>query len=149
MKAMPLTPDPRYPTYRVWTENGHHAPLDYLDKNHHIRSEPALIGDQLQSAIVFFHPCPREFESQYIARYAWGKDYHHTMKDKLFSLSEEFQKSHFKLTEDRVCVDTAPILERSLAEQSGLGWIAKKWLPHQQKTWLFFYDRRMANISTI
>ena len=124
-KAVPLKEDPNYSAYENWIEEGHHKPLDYLARNNEFRKRPSQLGNNLQSAFVFLHPYPREFESKWVARYAWGKDYHHTMKSKLFQLSEFFE-TKFKLKfEQRICVDTAPVLERSLAQQSGLGWVAK------------------------
>lgn len=122
---LPLQVDPNYSTYDTWMSEGHHEPLTYLGKNNNIRKDPKSIGQNLHSAFVFLHPYPKEFESRWVARYAWGKDYHHTMKAKLFQLAELFEQEFGPLKEHRVCVDTAPILERSLAEQSGLGWIAK------------------------
>ena len=124
-KVIPLTNDPNYPVYQNWVDKGFHQPLEYLNRNNQFRENPKLLGEDLNSAFVFIHPYPIEFESKWVARYAWGKDYHSTMKAKLFELAENFQNKFNSLKEHRVCVDTAPILERSLAQQSGLGWIAK------------------------
>jgi epoxyqueuosine reductase len=133
-----LMDEPRFPSYIKWLENGYHGPLDYLGKNLDIREDPKKLGKQLQSAIVFLHPYPSEFSSRHIARYAWGKDYHHTIKAKLFSLAEAFQDQFGPLLEHRVCVDTAPLLERSLAERSGLGWIGKNGCLISRKHGSFF-----------
>jgi epoxyqueuosine reductase len=124
-RFMPLQLDPNYTDYHNWISENHHQPLEYLAKNKHLRENPAKLGENLRSAFIFLHPYPREFESKWIARYAWGKDYHSTLKTKLYQLSESFETEFGLDFEQRVCVDTAPVLERSLAQQAGLGWIAK------------------------
>lgn len=124
-RFMPLQLDPNFTAYQNWITEKHHEPLEYLAKNNHLREDPRKLGDDLNSAFIFLHPYPREFESRWIARYAWGKDYHQTLKTKLYQLSEMFQKEFGLQFEQRICVDTAPVLERSLAKQAGLGWIAK------------------------
>jgi epoxyqueuosine reductase len=133
-----LKEEPRFPAYQTWIEQGHHEPLTYLEKNLDIREQPKLLGERLESAVVFLHPYPSEFSSRHIARYAWGKDYHHTIKSKLFSLAHAFENTFGPLIEHRVCVDTAPLLERSLAERSGLGWIGKNGCLISRKHGSFF-----------
>jgi len=60
-----------------------------------------------------------------ISRYALNKDYHKVLKKKLKTLMNQ-TKSHFGIDFDyRICVDSAPLLERSYAVRSGLGWIGK------------------------
>ena len=133
-----LTPEPRFPTYLQWIEDGHHGPLSYLANNLNIRENPQELGEHLKSAFVFLHPYPSEFSSRHIARYAWGKDYHHIIKSKLCSLAQAYQEKFGPLLEHRVCVDTAPLLERSLAERSGLGWIGKNGCLISRKHGSFF-----------
>lgn len=137
-KHMPLKLDPNYSSFSDWVDQKHHQPLEYLAKNNHLREDPRKLGENLRSAYIFLHPYPKEFESKWIARYAWGKDYHQTLKSKLYQLSESFA-SEFNLSfEQRICVDTAPVLERSLAQQSGLGWIAKNGCLIHRKHGSFF-----------
>jgi len=124
-KPLLLKNDPNFKVYQDWLKKDFHKPLDYMARNQAIRENPKLLGEQLHSAIILLHPYPKEFESKWIARYAWGKDYHTTMKQKIHHLAENFKQEHHLHFEQRICVDTAPILERSLAQQAGLGWIAK------------------------
>jgi epoxyqueuosine reductase len=123
--VLPLQVDPRFKSYAEWIDQGHHEPLGYLGQNLDKREDPRKLGEHLRSAVVFLHPYPQDFSSRHIARYAWGGDYHHIIRDKLKSLSANFQTSFGKLAEEKPCVDTIPLLERSLAERSGLGWIGK------------------------
>jgi epoxyqueuosine reductase len=58
-----------------------------------------------------------------IAQYAWGEDYHAVMRRGLETLARRI--SEFAEFEWRACVDTAPLLERSIARQAGLGWVGK------------------------
>jgi epoxyqueuosine reductase len=117
--------DPGYQTYQNWIKDGHHHPLEYLARNEQLRKRPQNLEPGLISAFVFLHPYPKEKTSRMIARYAWGKDYHITLKEKLRSLSDHYEETYGPLSSQRICVDTAPILERSLAQRSGLGWIGK------------------------
>ncbi|MEO6201922.1 MAG: tRNA epoxyqueuosine(34) reductase QueG, partial [Nitrospirales bacterium] len=59
-----------------------------------------------------------------IARYAWGKDYHGFMKDRLTQL-ENFLHSHVPDIQTRSYVDTGPIMEKAWAQEAGIGWIGK------------------------
>lgn len=71
-------------------------------------------------------PLSSEFsdhERAWISRYAWGEDYHAILRRKLEELSGKLLV--LGQFEWRACVDTAPLLERSLARQAGLGWIGK------------------------
>ena len=73
----------------------------------------------------------------WISRYAWTGDYHLTMKKRLTALAETLAASTG--CDYKVCVDTAPLLERSLARQAGLGWIGKNTclINQGQGSWFF------------
>ena len=60
-----------------------------------------------------------------ISRYAWGDDYHELIRERLLQLVEFIQQTAEKELKTRVCVDTAPILEREYAQKAGIGWIGK------------------------
>jgi epoxyqueuosine reductase len=120
-----LEKDSNYESYNNWVNNEHHQPLDYLNKNLDKREYPAKLGHNLNSAIVFLHPYPIKWRSKYIAKYASGDDYHYILREKLNGLSQNFSKQWGLLDDEKICVDTIPILERSLAQKSGLGWIGK------------------------
>ncbi len=73
-----------------------------------------------------------------IAKYAWGDDYHHVIKEKLFVLMGEIQNQipNFK---GRAFVDSAPVMERQWAERAGLGWIGKNSLLLRKGVGSFFF----------
>lgn len=137
-KAIPLIDDPNYEAYEEWVIKGHHEPLKYLNKNLDKRKNPANLGKSLKTAIVFLHPYPKSFSSEYIAKYALGKDYHYFIKEKLKNLSSLFQHEIKTLVEEKFCVDSVPILERSLAQRSGLGWVGKNGCLISRKHGSFF-----------
>jgi epoxyqueuosine reductase len=61
----------------------------------------------------------------WISRYAWGADYHDVLRDALTRLIGKIAGEHDQPFDYRICVDTAPLLERSYARQAGLGWIGR------------------------
>jgi epoxyqueuosine reductase len=66
-----------------------------------------------------------EYERAWISRYAWGEDYHLVLRQGLARLEALLRERSNDSFEARICVDTAPLLERSYARQAGLGWIGK------------------------
>ncbi len=75
----------------------------------------------------------------WIARYAWGDDYHNVLGEKLDALVEALRKEFSEPFEARAYVDTGPVVERVAAKYAGLGWLAKNTcLIHEESgSWLF------------
>ena len=73
-----------------------------------------------------------------ISRYAWGRDYHKIMKKNLKNLLKQIQNCDAKI-EGRICVDTAPIMEKSWAEKAGIGWQGKHTniISREMGSWIF------------
>lgn len=93
--------------------------------------DPHHLLPSSRTALVGFFPYARPEaipgaapRSAKVSRYLWGPDYHMVMKGRLGRLLQEAQARMPEL-EGRVCVDTAPILERQLAVRAGLGWQGK------------------------
>ena len=61
----------------------------------------------------------------YVSRYALGRDYHKVLRGALARLAEELSRADIGPFGYRVCVDSAPVLEKALARNAGLGWIGK------------------------
>jgi epoxyqueuosine reductase len=81
-----------------------------------------------------------EPERAWIARYAWGDDYHDVVRRGLERLDAILRERAPEPTyQSRICVDTAPLLERSYARAAGLGWIGKNTclINQQQGSWFF------------
>lgn len=136
--AVELGIEPNFKVYKKWVDNQHHLPLEYLGKNLDKREDPRRLGEHLSTGIAFCHPTPQEFKSRHIARYAWGGDYHHLFRSKLRQLSSQFQAQFGPLLEEKICVDTIPLLERSLCERAGLGWVGKNGCLISRKNGSFF-----------
>ena len=107
---------------------GYHAAMTYLERNHHIRKEPALLLEGTKSIVVTitsYKPADRQPAGKPgIASYAYGLDYHIVLKKRLNDLASLICDHHSGTT-FRVFTDSAPIFERSLAVKAGLGFIGK------------------------
>jgi len=119
-----------------WLDKGNQAEMTYLCNHFEKRCNPLTLVDGAQTVIsVALNYYPSRFipSTEYqIAWYAYGKDYHEIVKNKLLLLLEQLQK-HYPTLAGRAFCDTAPILERYWAWKAGLGWIGKNTLliiPH-------------------
>jgi len=126
-----------------WFSDGFAGPLDYLSQKNILN--PRHVLPEAKTAIVAFFPYARPdaipgsaLGSLKLSRYLWGHDYHKILKSRLFRLLE-FIQSIFPNASGRVCVDTAPIMERKLAVRAGLGWQGKNTLliAGKQGSWGF------------
>jgi len=119
---------------REWLRNGFAGNMTYLMRNVEKREHPRLLFPPAQSIIV----CGLSYNSRsddtehippqsvgQISRYARGADYHQVLKEKLFALLHVMQADYPQPIAAKVCVDTAPLLERACANAAGLGWIGK------------------------
>jgi epoxyqueuosine reductase len=109
-----------------WTEMGYHAEMGYMERNRDLRLDPTLLVPGCRTLIVValnYYPkqvLPRE--GYQIAYYAYGKDYHRVVKDKLHQLLA-YIKTLAPEVEGRAFCDTAPLLERYWAVKAGLGFV--------------------------
>ena len=133
-----ITPAERSQTlqrYRAWLENGYAGEMDYLERHLPLKEDPRRLLAEAKSVISlamnYYTLDPPELLAAdpgrgQISRYAWGDDYHEVIRERLRQLVE-FIRQRFAETEPdcRICVDTAPILEREYAQKARLGWIGK------------------------
>ena len=122
--------------------------MEYLtDHRASIRQDPRQLLPSAKSIIcvgkLYNETNPKSIEcvvpySGWVSRYAWGKDYHDVLRAGMVQLTERLRQAAGPF-ESRICVDTAPILERSYARLSGLGWIGKNTclINQQQGSWFF------------
>jgi epoxyqueuosine reductase len=122
--------------YNQWVEAGYHAEMAYLASTRHVipRSDPTLLFPGLKSILSarFSYPHPESIASPAsssttgrIASYAWIADYHDWIPGFLDEQMGRLATESGQRFQWKVFVDSAPILERSLAQSSGLGWIGK------------------------
>jgi epoxyqueuosine reductase len=136
--------------YQAWVAAGSAGEMRYLtDYRADRRNDPSELLCNVRSIVclaMFYNgPEPRstEFDEPgraWISRYAWGDDYHETLKRRLDSLVQELLE--IEVFDYKICVDTAPLLERSYAREAGLGWIGKNTcLINQGKgSWFFLAE---------
>lgn len=118
--------------YRDWLAKGYDSTLEYMRRNLDKRFNPENLVEGAKSVIVcgvsYKSPISGGYTSEdrtKIASYACNRDYHKSIKKMLQTLLKELQKIYPKL-EGRAFVDTAPLLEKQLAVEAGLGWIGKQ-----------------------
>tara|TARA_R110000824_G_scaffold336_3_gene1860 strand:+ start:15023 stop:16090 length:1068 start_codon:yes stop_codon:yes gene_type:complete len=119
---------------QVWLKNNFHGEMDYMQRHGVMRSHPEqLVPGTLRiiSARMDYLPAnPQSIEVlkdsslAYLSRYALGRDYHKLIRQRLQKLANKIQ-DHCGEFGYRALVDSAPVLERALAEKAGLGWIGK------------------------
>lgn len=119
-------PSDQYVLYRAWLEAGYAGELAYLYKHAEARRDLSQVYAQAQAVVMValnYNPGP-EAPSGGLARYARTADYHLVLRERLKRLGSWLQEQVPEAW-GRVCVDTAPLLERDFARRAGLGWQAK------------------------
>lgn len=128
--------------FEKWLNLGLHAEMHYLAKNTDVRKNPELLVDNAKtviSLILNYKPEELDYKHEfYIAKYARGLDYHHVMKSKMRKLLLEIEK-HYPDIKARVFTDSAPVLERAFARNSGLGFIGKNTCLIQDQRGSYFF----------
>ena len=125
-----------------WLKNGFQGEMTYLENYFDKRLDPRLLVDDAKSVIsLAFNYFPEEVQnsdSYKIAKYAYGQDYHHVLKDKLKLLLNFIQQEIGEVSA-RAFTDSAPIMERAWAQKSGIGWNGKHSLLIQKQEGSFFF----------
>ncbi len=113
-----------------WLAQNYHGEMKWMEREPEKRTSPELLFPGAKSIIVvalnYFTPHEHEENNEKgkISRYAWGDDYHDVVKSKLFELLN-FIKGENSEINAKVCVDTAPIMDKAWAVRAGLGWFGK------------------------
>lgn len=139
-----------------WLAKGFHGAMDYMERHGIKRSRPEiLIPDTIRiiSARLDYLPPDTDIKKVlnnpykgYVSRYALGRDYHRLMRKRLDQLAKKIQSEVHDLGY-RVFCDSAPVLEKALAEKAGLGWIGKHTnLIHAKAGSWFFLGEIYTNI---
>ncbi|MGB0811103.1 MAG: tRNA epoxyqueuosine(34) reductase QueG, partial [Flavobacteriaceae bacterium] len=117
------------PRLEQWLRQGHHGSMSYMERNFDKRLDPTKLVPGAKSVVsLLYNYFPKESQSDTsapkISKYAYGKDYHTVIKDKLFELMYLIQEEVGEI-HGRVFVDSAPVLDKAWAAKAGLGWIGK------------------------
>ncbi len=134
--------------FKLWIEKKYHGTMDFMTKHGEKRFHPELLIPGTIRAISvrqnYLTPDPKFTETldhptqAYISRYAQNQDYHKIIRKKLQKLAEkiEAEMGHHQY---RVFTDSAPVLEKPLAEKAGLGWTGKHTTLIHSKTGSYFF----------
>jgi epoxyqueuosine reductase len=111
-----------------WLNKGMHGAMKYMENHFELRVDPTKLVPGAKSVITllfnYFPPGVALGSSYKISRYAYGNDYHDVIRPKLRQMLTVLEAKIGKI-EGRGFIDSAPVLERTWALRSGLGWIGK------------------------
>lgn len=137
-----------------WLDRGFHGAMDYMARHRELRCHPDKLLPGTRSVICLrmdYAPAagdsavPRpEDDRAYVARYARGRDYHKLVRRRATQLARRIEERIGPFGY-RAFVDSAPVLERALAEKAGLGWIGKNTMLINRKAGSWFF---LAEIFT-
>ena len=130
-----------------WLRGGYHGEMRWMDRPEQDRADPRTVMPDVRSVIVlatnYFTPHSHEEDPNRgkISRYAWGDDYHDVLRDKMRLLLGRI-KDEWPVINGRICVDTAPIMEKAWAVRAGLGWIGKhsNLITKEVGSWVFLSE---------
>lgn len=134
---------------KKWVDKGMHGEMNYMHKHGKKRTRPELLVPgtcRVISVRIDYAPADIELAEKilqhdnvgYISRYALGRDYHKVVRAKLKKLALKIQDEIGQYGY-RVFTDSAPVMEKALAEKAGLGWIGKHTNLLDSKTGSWFF----------
>jgi epoxyqueuosine reductase len=138
-KAQPLDEDAR--RLENWLKQGNHGTMKYMENYFDLRVDPTKLVPGAKSVITLlknYYPSQQLSGEYKISKYAYGKDYHYVIKDHMRNMVSQLQEK-IGAFNGRGFVDSAPVLERSWATRSGLGWIGKNGNMITKQSGSFFF----------
>jgi len=143
--------------YRQWIENGYAGKMGYLERHLPLKVDVRQLLAEAKSVIslamnYYTLDPPKALADApahgQISRYAWGDDYHDVIRQRLSELVDFIKQTAETELKTRVCVDTAPIIEREYAQKAGVGWIGKNTnLIHWRSGSWYFLAEVLINID--
>jgi epoxyqueuosine reductase len=127
-----------------WLDKGYHADMSYMANHRDMRLDPRIMLPGARSVIVValnyytpFEPAASPDQAR-ISRYAWGDDYHNIITKRLKKLLACLCDLE-PAASGRLCVDSAPVLEKAWAMRAGIGWMGKHSciISPQLGSWIF------------
>lgn len=139
-KAEKLDADAR--RLETWLNKGMNGTMQYMENHFDLRVDPAKLVPGAKSVITLmlnYYPLAKQQdEAPKISKYAYGKDYHEVIRNKLHEFIALI-KTNIGNINGRGFVDSAPVLERAWAQLSGLGWIGKNGNLINKQSGSFFF----------
>jgi epoxyqueuosine reductase len=141
-KAQPMEEEER--RLEAWLNQGYHGQMSYMANHFEKRVDPTKLVPGAKSVIslaynYFTTEKQTDFAAPKFSTYAFGKDYHFVVKEKMQQLFEHIQVLVGSEVNGRFFVDSAPVLERDWARRAGVGWIGKNTLLIHPKKGSFFF----------
>jgi len=136
----------------TWLRNDYNGKMAYMSNHFDKRLDPRLLVDNAKSVVSLllnYYPEQQQEndDAPKISKYAYGKDYHFVIKDKLKSLMAFIQEEIGEVG-GRVFVDSAPVMDKVWAAKSGLGWIGKNSnLIHPKEGSFFFIAELILDLD--
>jgi len=126
-----------------WIKNGYHGEMKYMEERADLRCDPTKLANWASSVIMviqnyYSSEGQKDPSAPAIARYAYSRDYHSVVNNKLKKLLN-FVRSEIGPCKAKTFIDTSPILEKSLAQRAGLGWQGKNSILISKKYGSFFF----------
>ncbi len=148
-KAVKLDEDAR--RLEKWLQQGMHGNMHYMERYFDLRTDPSLLVPGAKSVITllknYYPSVSQQPSSPKISKYAYGSDYHEVIREKLNFFLDELKEKIGDIN-GRGFIDSAPVLERSWAQRSGLGWIGKNGnLIHKQSGSFFFIATLIIDVE--
>ncbi len=139
-KATRLDDDAR--RLEAWLSKGMQGTMQYMENHFELRVDPTKLVPGAKSVITlmlnYFPSAKQKDDRVKISKYAYGRDYHEVIREKLHTLIQLIKENIGDIN-GRGFVDSAPVLERSWAQQSGLGWIGKNGNLISKQSGSFFF----------
>jgi len=130
------------PRLEAYLNKNYQGQMHYLENNFDKRLNPTLLVEGAKSVIsVLLNYFPEQTQTKdtfKISKYAYGKDYHFVIKEKLKELLHSIQ-TEIGAVSGRAFVDSAPVLDKAWAAKSGLGWMGKSSNLLTQKVGSFYF----------
>ena len=118
------------PRLEKWLALNHHGQMSYMANHFDMRLDPGKLVEGARSVIsvlLNYYPAktlPESRDDIKISKYAYGKDYHFVLKEKLQALMEAISAEIGEVN-GRIFVDSAPVMDKVWAARSGLGWVGR------------------------
>lgn len=129
------------PRLEQWLTQQRHGKMSYMERWFDKRLDPRLLvpgAKSVVSLLLNYFPEKQRQALPKISKYALGRDYHYTIKEKLKELTAVI-RDRIGEVEGRAFVDSAPVLDRAWAKRAGLGWIGKNSNLINPKAGSFFF----------
>lgn len=148
-KAVQLNADAK--RLESWLDKGFNGTMQYMENHFELRIDPSKLVPGAKSVITlllnYFPTAAQKNEAPKISKYAFGADYHEVIRSKLKLLLRHIKENIGEIN-GRGFVDSAPVLERTWAQKSGLGWIGKNGnLINKQSGSFFFIATLITDIE--